>query len=122
MDKFFFFFCYSKIFIKDQSISFSPATILMSENFSHFSFFSPQVISAQALLRATFAELLGKVLYCKICYNSLMWSLAFFLIHCFRDSVSVRKIHSCFQYMQKSRAKQAVLVVAFKGSEVNKTF
>ena len=39
-------------------------------------------------------------------------------LHGFRDSVPVRKLHSCCQDMQKFQAKQAVLVVLFKAKEL----
>ena len=44
------------------------------------------------------------------------------VIHDFRDSVPVRKLHACCKDMQKFRAKQAVLVVLFKAKTADKRF
>ena len=50
-----------------------------------------------------------------------LFSLFFLLIriHGFRDSVPVRKLHICCWDMQKLRAKQAILVVAFNAKAVH---
>ena len=40
------------------------------------------------------------------------------LIHGFRDSVPVRKLHACCYDTQKLRAKQAVLTVVFKAKAI----
>ena len=45
-----------------------------------------------------------------------------FEIHGFRVSVPVRKLHACCYDMQIFRAKQAVLVVAFKAKAVDNRF
>ena len=42
-----------------------------------------------------------------------------YLIHGFRDSVPVRKLHACCYYMQKFRAKQGVWIVVFKAKAVD---
>ena len=44
------------------------------------------------------------------------------VIHGFKDSVSVRKLHACCWDMQKFRAKQAALVVVFKAKAVYNRF
>ena len=41
------------------------------------------------------------------------------LIHGFRDSLPVCKLHTCCQDTQKLRAKQAVLIVVFKAEAIN---
>lgn len=42
-----------------------------------------------------------------------------YLIHDFRDSVTVHKLRACFKDMQTFPAKQVVLVVVFKANRVN---